>query len=527
MKWRYEVFKLVAVGGKLRGKEIILDDGVNTFGRSSECEHIIEVDGVSKKHMEIRVNGDNCFLEDLGSSNGTFVNGKLIKKKTIKDKDKIALPNVIFQLVFVTEKKKIVLKKVLKSGEEDDSLDVKEVAPNNLFGKIKFYYKHKVMKVLYGFNEQYEWNAMLGILMFLFICGNIYISIGPVLRSTESLVHGEITSRGKQYADEVARINAIHLSRGDLQRIDTQFMDRLQSEGVESYELFDMDGRIVRPSLKIDTIINDVFSVKAQNKFKNTGRYLNAYVDKKLGDGVIGIAKTLMVNNLKTGQNEPVGIIAIKFKPDSMQKFSVLNSTAYLEALVWSSILALFFYGFIYYLTIRPLDELRNQAEEVMRGRRKELSSDTLFSEIKNLRSSFNTVLQRNRELRNEDVGDFAEVEDDSSYVSILREIMNGTDSPAMILSSEKNVENVNESASDLTGMRENLIQGENILDCAKNEGFAGTLIKLCDDSANNGGTSQSEFYDMEGEPYVINVTSLIGKDSFAKAFYITFYRES
>jgi hypothetical protein len=70
-------------------------------------------------------------------------------------------------------------------------------------------------------------------------------------------------------------------------------------------------------------------------------------------------------------------------------------------------------------------------------------------------------------------------------------------------------------------------VQGDNILVSASNEGFASTLIKLCDDSANNNGTCQTEFYELEGDPYVISVTSLIGKDNFAKAFYITFYRES
>lgn len=516
------MFKLVAVGGKLRGKEIILEDGTNSIGRSVECDHVLEIDGVSKKHIQINVNGENCYLEDLGSSNGTFVNGKLIKQRTVKDKDRIALPNVIFQVVYVKENKIIIKKKVVKAGEEDVSLDITEAKPNDFLGKVKYFYKHSVMKVLYGFNEQYEWNVMLAILLVLFICGNIFIAIGPVLNTTKNIVYSEIKSRGKQYAEEVARLNAIHLSRGDLQRIDTMFMNKLQGEGIESYELFDMDGRIVRPSSKIDTYINDVFSVEAKNKLKNKRE-----LTKLLDDGVIGIAKTLMVNNLKTGQTEPVGIIAIKFKPESIRNFSIMNSTAYWKALIYAGMLGTFFFGFIYYLTLRPLDEIRAQAEEVMRGKRKELGSKTLFVEINSLRNSFNTVLQKNRELRNEDVGDFAEIEEDVTYVSILHEIMNGTDGAAMILNSEKNIEHVNEAGSDLTGIRENLVQGENILDCASNEGFAGTLIKLCDDSANNSGTSQTEFYEIEGDPYVISVMSLIGKDSFAKAFYITFYREN
>lgn len=520
------MYKLVAVGGKIRGTEIILNEGVNVLGRSPGCDHPIEVDGVSKKHMQITVNQTNCFLEDLGSSNGTFVNGKLIKKKTLIDKDKIALPNIIFQLVYVKEKKIVVKKQIAKTEDEDLDFRQNEIAPKDFLGKIKFNFRTKIMKVLYGFNEQYEWNFMLGALFVLFIGGVISLTVGPVMFSAEDMVYKEIKERGKQYAKEVARLNAVHLKRGDLQRIDTLFLEQLESEGVESYELFDMEGRIIRPSSKIDTYIQDVLSIKAKDKFKDSGRYDLTYIDTTLDNNVVGIAKALLVNNAKTEQAEPVGIIAIKFKPDSVRRLTVMKATIYLKSFVYACLLGAIFYGFIYYLTLRPIEELKIQAEEVMRGRRKELESKFMFSEIKSLRNSFNTVLQKNRELQNEDGGEFVDIEDDASYVAILREIMNGTDQAVMILNSENNVQYVNEACSDLTGMVENLIQGENILDCAGNEGFAGTLLKLCDDSANNGGTSQTEYYELKGDEYVICTTCLIGKDNFPKAYYISFYRD-
>ena len=92
------MYKLVAIGGKIRGTEFVLNEGDNIIGRAAECDHVITADGVSKKHMRITVNGQSAFIEDLGSSNGTFVNDKLTRKMTVKDGDKITLPNVIFQL---------------------------------------------------------------------------------------------------------------------------------------------------------------------------------------------------------------------------------------------------------------------------------------------------------------------------------------------------------------------------------------------------------------------------------------------
>jgi pSer/pThr/pTyr-binding forkhead associated (FHA) protein len=119
------MFKLVAVGGKLRGQSFDLGNGDNIVGRSSSSEISISVEGVSKKHFKITVNGENCYVQDLGSSNGTFVNGKLVKNSTVNNKDQIAIPNVIFQVVYVKEK--LIRKEgSFKDTEMDYSLEAKE-----------------------------------------------------------------------------------------------------------------------------------------------------------------------------------------------------------------------------------------------------------------------------------------------------------------------------------------------------------------------------------------------------------------
>ena len=87
----------------------------------------------------------------------------------------------------------------------------------------------------------------------------------------------------------------------------------------------------------------------------------------------------------------------------------------------------------------------------------------------------------------------------------------------------EKLIEHINPEAEDLTGMRENSASGTSLLDSARDQGFAATVIDLCDQSANNEGTNQSEVYELTGKNFMVHVSCLIGKDNFAKAFYITF----
>jgi len=142
------------------------------------------------------------------------------------------------------------------------------------------------------------------------------------------------------------------------------------------------------------------------------------------------------------------------------------------------------------------------------------------------LRASVNSVLQRIRELQSEEVdSEFAEMESDESYVNTLKEFMMGSAGGAIVLDSQKNVQSLNNDAEDLTGIRESSALGMNISDVSREKGFAGTIIELCDNSANNGGTNQEGEYELQGNNYSIYVASLLGSDNFAKAFYITFVK--
>lgn len=520
------MYKLVAVGGKLRGQEIQLSEGENTLGRSMDCDHQLTVEGVSKKHMRITVNGDSAYVEDLGSSNGTFVNGKLTKKMTVKDGDKIALPNLILQLVHVTEKKVVVKRKIAKLNDDDREiiLDENEPPPASLVAKPLWLFKRKIMPILYSFNEQYEWSAIFGILLFAFIGVNISLTIFPVLRDAKRFLILEIALRGKQYAAEVARTNSVALSRRELDKIDTNFLEGV--EGVASYELFDFDGRIVRPIGKLNTYINDALSVEALNFYKDSGNLEREYISS-LGSTKIGIARLIRAYDVKTGRQENVGVIAIRFEPLTLAAQAATNSKAYLESLVTCSLIAVFFFGAIYFLTIRPIEEFRIQLENVLRGKQKELESKYLFKEFVPLRNSVNSILQRLRELQNTDQGEMASIEEDAPYVRSMLEFMRGSQGPVMVLNSEKNIEGLNLEAEDLVGIRQNASQGQSLLDAARDQGFAATVIDLCDQSANNDGVNQNEIYEIGGKDIAVNVVAVMGKDKFAKAFYITFVNPS
>ncbi len=68
-----------------------LFDDVQTIGRGPENSIVIDDRSVSSSHARLVSTPEGHRLEDLGSSNGTFVNGKRIESVVLHDKDRIRL----------------------------------------------------------------------------------------------------------------------------------------------------------------------------------------------------------------------------------------------------------------------------------------------------------------------------------------------------------------------------------------------------------------------------------------------------
>jgi pSer/pThr/pTyr-binding forkhead associated (FHA) protein len=68
------------------------------LGRSSGCELVFADDTVSRRHAELRVEDGRWMLRDLGSSNGTYVNGRRVMEAEVAAGDEIVLGGCRFRL---------------------------------------------------------------------------------------------------------------------------------------------------------------------------------------------------------------------------------------------------------------------------------------------------------------------------------------------------------------------------------------------------------------------------------------------
>ena len=71
-----------------------LGPGLTTIGRSSDNDVVIDSLLVSRRHARLDCTGGRCAVEDLGSANGLFVNGKRVSHAVLNPGDRLRLGDV-------------------------------------------------------------------------------------------------------------------------------------------------------------------------------------------------------------------------------------------------------------------------------------------------------------------------------------------------------------------------------------------------------------------------------------------------
>ena len=87
-------------------REVTLATGENIIGRDRNATARIDDSTISRRHARIVISGKNVAIEDLGSKNGTFVEGKRIDKpRVLSDGKRIQVGSIVLTFrVFSPEK---------------------------------------------------------------------------------------------------------------------------------------------------------------------------------------------------------------------------------------------------------------------------------------------------------------------------------------------------------------------------------------------------------------------------------------
>src|ERR1700687_4816557 len=85
---------LVFLAGPIAGRRYKLGAGEYVIGRRSDCQIFVPDMRVSRQHARLWQDGEGWTLEDLGSNNGTYINGVRLQSATaLRHDDEIMIAN--------------------------------------------------------------------------------------------------------------------------------------------------------------------------------------------------------------------------------------------------------------------------------------------------------------------------------------------------------------------------------------------------------------------------------------------------
>ena len=91
-------WQIKAMTGPLAGK-LMNVDGMKRIGRDPASEIVVSGGHVSRRHAELLLRDEQLWIRDLGSSNGTYVNGKKTHEQPLFLGDEVKVDAVVFRVV--------------------------------------------------------------------------------------------------------------------------------------------------------------------------------------------------------------------------------------------------------------------------------------------------------------------------------------------------------------------------------------------------------------------------------------------
>jgi diguanylate cyclase (GGDEF)-like protein len=111
---------LIRMDGAHEGELVTLEQTPFTVGRHPTNSLRVDDDSMSRFHSRVVRDAGNFYVEDLGSRNGTFVQGKRVQRQKLEDDDWVQFgPRVGFRFAITDVKQEHLLKKLYQSSTRD------------------------------------------------------------------------------------------------------------------------------------------------------------------------------------------------------------------------------------------------------------------------------------------------------------------------------------------------------------------------------------------------------------------------
>jgi hypothetical protein len=530
------MFKLTVISGPNKGINYKIEAGVSTIGRQNDNTIVLASDRVSKKHCSILVEDHGVTLKDEGSSNGTFVNGGLIRSKAVKAGDRISVGEFVLQLVEVRAAQSVQSNaiqnrfesKIQNTGRLDFSTPPKARAPSDLKGKLAWFLDHTLMPIIYSLAIRTEWRLVcLGFMLVLTI-GNLGLSTYPLLETNRLAIVQEIKVRAQLMARQIADQNAPFLAAGAETKAEVGVPDR--SDGVQVAVLVDLDNRILAPSTKINQYLTNGFEAVAAVQARDLFRAGRETGLARVNDaGIVVSIEPVKVLSPALGKNVVTAMAVVSIDSTFATPGAGEIGIIYFQTLILTSIFGLLIFYILYKLTMKPFLTLNEDMDRALKGELPQVTHEYKIEELDSLWEIINSAIQRipkktDSGLSSLNISSMSESGSIDEYEWPIKMLGNLGKLGIVAFGPDKRITHLNSIFEEISGIRKDGAVGQEMSTVARDQSL-GLFTEDLLGRVGAGSEGVSEDFDFNGLSYKVHVSAFGGMGQAPRYFLMVLER--
>ena len=528
--------RLLVIDGPNKGAFYPLRQGENILGRAEDSQIILDDPQVSSRHCTISLEGNKISIKDERSSNGTFVNGKIIKVVTLRGNEKISVGPFVF--MFGAEKS---TQEIIPQQENGETLAEKSVIlPTNLksttsataasekalYKKIFNKFNEIVLPVLHDFNKKNEWWAIVITLFLSYVVLNIALSVYPIVESAKESVIREAERRADYIARQIAELNQEYIANGQEQYLDTSFANKDRS--VEEAMIVSLNGRVLAPGFRLNEISTNTFLIRTLKQIKSGDqKHWSLKRRRNQEKTKVIVSVPIFVRSEKSGLNTPKAISVVKFSLSGIALDLGTIAVIYFEALITAIILGIICIYLISQLTYKPIMSANDNIDKVLRGIETNMAKPYQFEPLNKLIDSINSSLSRIPNLVSTDEKKEVKTTDNEQQIieTMLLSIENiviHASKPMMLLGTNSEIIAMNPSFEELCGIHLSTAQNQKITEAARDEAFIAMMRDMLQEAPERGLGGVIEEYEFASGNYSLRCLAIQSLPEKTEGFLIT-----
>lgn len=495
------------------------------IGRAASCQIVLQGNGISKEHVELKMIGDKVTLTDLHSANGTFLNGVRAKAGFLKLGDKILISQIMLDIV-VLQKRSHLPATIGNSPQGMSHLpadynpaEMMAPAPprpqvdfgtamQGQIGKVQDYIDRVAMPGVYRLPQVFEFRFVLMGFVGAYCLLLTLLSLFPLNQITSESISIESRRRALTVARMLSEVNQRVLRNADYAGFRTDMI--MKEEGIEDAYVISRDGKILAPPERIG------FSPKEASFVSKTKNSIRETTDETL-DGRIVASVPIVAFDAEIQQNVPKAQAIVVYNPGNLKFDEGRAFSMFVQMLTLALLAGFVLYFLMYKLIEYPFKILHKELDDSLREGRDSVTIRFNFPALQNLLTSLNSMLTR---VANGDSNPSAQVGKGSRDTEIGN-IMQLIGYPSLLISFDGPIARVSPQFEALTGIPADKLVNFKIGDIP-DPAMQQNINHLISQAQNNLSQIFSDTLEIGGHMFTLNCQALANASGDVEYFLIT-----